>query len=109
MFFPAEQQASFEVLTAREKMRLDMHFQCSLWPLCKEKTGEPEDMWERFRQGGWLQESHEPSQYIFRRQNQQDQIMAACGMILGLLTLTSLTFNVIYNPRFGVINYGGKL
>lgn len=63
---------------------------------------------ERFRQGGWLQESHEPSQYIFRRQNQQDQIMAARGMILGL-TLNFLTFNVIYNPRFGVINYTGKL
>ena len=31
------------------------------------------------------------------------------GMILGLLTLTSLTLKVLYNPRFGVINYSGKL
>lgn len=26
------------------------------------------------------------------------------GMILGLLTPTYLTFKVLYNPRFGVIN-----
>ena len=31
-------------------MRLDMHFQCSLWPPRKEKTGELEDMWERLVQ-----------------------------------------------------------
>lgn len=64
-------------------------------------------MIDQFRGGGWLQERREPSQYIFRRQNQQDQVMTAhgmreeSGMILGLLTPTYLTFKVLLIPDLG--------
>lgn len=93
-------------------MRLDLHFKCSLWPQCKEDKREPEDMGRTVRLfcGLWEDSGCKRDWNIFRRQNQQDLVMTAhgvskeSGMSLRLLTLISLTFKVLYIPRFGVIN-----